>query len=162
MADDTSGSVGPNLFTGGEVVTETLVDRISRAPANPLNRDDVIDPLHELAGVLHDVGLEPTSGGGKVTFAGRDPIFGSPLPLATMAAVALMAKSVSIAALWRFRGRAGQNLSINLGRALQSAVPFLRPEMGVAKRLSTREPCRPEQSVHANPHVCGTDGGCYL
>jgi crotonobetainyl-CoA:carnitine CoA-transferase CaiB-like acyl-CoA transferase len=103
---------------------ETLVDRISRALANPLNRDDVIDPLHELAGVLHDVGLEPTSGGGKVTFAGRDPIIGSPLPLATMAAVALMAKSVSIAALWRFRGGAGQNLSVNLGQALHRLCPF--------------------------------------
>jgi hypothetical protein len=44
---------------------------------NLLNRDDVIDPLRELAGVLHDVGLEPTSGGCKVTFAGRDPIIGS-------------------------------------------------------------------------------------
>jgi hypothetical protein len=41
-----------------------------------------------------------------------------------MAAVALMAKSVSIAALWRFRGGAGQNLSVNLGQALHRLCPF--------------------------------------
>jgi hypothetical protein len=36
--------------------------------------------MRELANVLRGVGLEPESGGGAVTFAGRDPIVGSPLP----------------------------------------------------------------------------------
>jgi hypothetical protein len=87
-----------------------LADRIRYAMANPRNDDHAIDPMRELANVLREVGLEPGSGGGAVTFAGRDPIVSSPLPFATMAAVALMAKAVSVAELWWFRGGRGQDL----------------------------------------------------
>ena len=69
-----------------------LADRIRYALANPLSDDRAIDPMRELADVLREVGLEPGSSGGAVTFTGRDPIVGSPLPFATMAAVTLMAK----------------------------------------------------------------------
>jgi hypothetical protein len=72
-----------------------LADRIRHALSNPLNDDHAIDPMRELADVLREVGLEPRSSGGAVTFTGRDPIISSPLPVATMAAVALMAKAVS-------------------------------------------------------------------
>jgi hypothetical protein len=81
-----------------------LVDRIQRALADSISRDDVVDPMQELGALLREVGLDPAAGGGAVNFAGRDPIVASPLPFATMAAVALMAKSISVAALWRFRG----------------------------------------------------------
>src|ERR1700757_1339464 len=101
-----------------------LADRIRYAVSNPLNDDHAIDPMRELANVLREVGLEPQSGGGAVTFTGRDPIISSPLPFATMAAVALMAKAVSVAELWRFRGGQGQNLSVSLGKALHRLCPF--------------------------------------
>jgi crotonobetainyl-CoA:carnitine CoA-transferase CaiB-like acyl-CoA transferase len=101
-----------------------LIDRIRRALADPLNRDDVIDPMQELGALLSEVGLDRASGGGAVSFAGRDPIVASPLPFATMAAVALMAKSISVAALWRFRGGAGQDMSVDLGEALHRLCPF--------------------------------------
>ena len=73
-------------------------DRIRYALANPLCDDQSIDPMRELAALLREVGLETESGGGTLPFAGRDPIVSSPLPFATMAAVALMAKAVSVAA----------------------------------------------------------------
>jgi hypothetical protein len=101
-----------------------LADRIRCALANPLSDDHAIDPMRELAELLRELGLEPRSGGGVVTFVGRDPIVCSPLPFATMAAVALMAKAVSLAALWRFRGGQGQDLSVNLGKALHRLCPF--------------------------------------
>jgi hypothetical protein len=56
-----------------------LADRIRYALANPLRDDHAIDPMRELADLLREVGLEPESGGGAVTFAGRDPIVSSPL-----------------------------------------------------------------------------------
>jgi hypothetical protein len=99
-------------------------DRIRCALANPLSDDRAIDPMRELAELLREVGLEPQSGGGAVTFAGCDPIVGSPLPFATMAAVTLMAKAVSVAELWRFRGGQSQDLSVNLGKALHRLCPF--------------------------------------
>jgi crotonobetainyl-CoA:carnitine CoA-transferase CaiB-like acyl-CoA transferase len=101
-----------------------LAPKIRAALASPLSDDRTIDPLRELAAVLDRVGLNLASGGGKVTFSGRDPIVSSPLPLATMAAVALMAKAVSVAELWRFRGGAGQDLSLDLGMALRRLCPF--------------------------------------
>jgi hypothetical protein len=79
--------------------------------------------MRELAALLREVDLEPEGGGGAVTFAGRDPIVSSPLPFATMAAVALMAKAVSVAALWRSRGGQGRDLSVNLGKALHRLCP---------------------------------------
>jgi crotonobetainyl-CoA:carnitine CoA-transferase CaiB-like acyl-CoA transferase len=101
-----------------------LADRIRYALAHPLRDDHAIDPMRELAKLLREVGLEVGSGGGAVTFAGRDPIVSSPLPFATMAAVALMAKAVSVAELWRFRGGPGQYLSVDLGKALHRLCPF--------------------------------------
>src|SRR5271170_5490886 len=101
-----------------------LVDRIQRALADPLSRDDVVDPMQELSALMREVGLDPAAGGGAVSFAGCVPIVASPLPFATMAAVALMAKSISVAALWRFRGGAGQDLSVDLGQALHRLCPF--------------------------------------
>jgi hypothetical protein len=66
-----------------------LADRIRYAFARPLGGDHTIDPMRELAEVRREVGLEPGSSGGSVTFTGRGPIVSNPLPFATMAAVAL-------------------------------------------------------------------------
>lgn len=95
-----------------------LTNRIRYALANPFRDDRAIDPVRELADVLREVGLEPGSGGGAVTFTGCDPIISSPLPFATMAAVALMAKAVSVAELWHFHGGQGQDLLVNVGKDL--------------------------------------------
>jgi crotonobetainyl-CoA:carnitine CoA-transferase CaiB-like acyl-CoA transferase len=121
-----------------------LANRIRDALANPLRDDQAIDPMRELANVLREVGLEPGSGGGAVTFAGRDPIIGSPLPFATMAAVALMAKAVSVAALWRFRGGRGQDLSVNLGKALHRLCPFYDKKWEMLNGYAPGNPADPK------------------
>ena len=101
-----------------------LKSRIEASLRNPISDDRTIDPMRELAGVLSAFGLEPGAGGGQVTFSGRDPIVSSPLPLATMAAVSLMAKAVAVADLWRFRTGETQDLSVCLGQALHRLCPF--------------------------------------
>lgn len=97
-----------------------ILDRLN----DPITDDRRVDPMRELAEVLGVVGLDLRSGGGEIAFVGRDPIVKSALPLATMAAVSLMAKAVSIADLWKFRGGAGQDLSVNLGQVLHRLCPF--------------------------------------
>jgi crotonobetainyl-CoA:carnitine CoA-transferase CaiB-like acyl-CoA transferase len=119
-------------------------NRIRYALSNPLNEDHAIDPMRELANVLREVGLEPRSGGGAVTFTGRDPIISSPLPFATMAAVALMAKAVSVAELWRFRGGQGQNLSVNLGKALHRLCPFYDKKWELLNGYAPGNPADPK------------------
>jgi crotonobetainyl-CoA:carnitine CoA-transferase CaiB-like acyl-CoA transferase len=125
-----------------------LVDRIQRALGDPLSRDNVIDPMQELSALLREVGLDPAAGGGAVSFAGRDPIVASPLPFATMAAVALMAKSISVAALWRFRGGAGQDLSVDLGQALHRLCPFYDRKWELLNGYAPGNPADP-----ANPFM---------
>ena len=101
-----------------------LTQRIQSALAKPLRDDRSVDPMRELTGVLKEVGLTPAAAGGAVAFTGRDPIVRSTLPLATMAAVALMAKAVAVADIWRFRGGSSQDLSVNLGQVLHRLCPF--------------------------------------
>src|ERR1700732_4181638 len=98
--------------------------RITDALAKPILDDRRIDPMRELTEVLGVVRLDPFSGGGEIAFIGRDTIVKRPLPLATMAAVSLMAKAVSVADLWRFRGGASQDLSVNLGQVPHRLCPF--------------------------------------
>jgi hypothetical protein len=90
------------------------------------------------------VGLEPGSSGGAVTFTGRDPIISSPLPFATMAAVALMAKAVSVAELWRFRGGQGQDLLVNLGKALHRLCPFYDKKWELLNGYAPGNPADPK------------------
>ena len=101
-----------------------LQQRIRAALAKPIHDDHSLDPLRELEDVLQGVGLNLESAGGSIRFAGKDPIISSPLPLATMAGVGLMAKAVAVADIWRFRTGQGQDLSLNLGQVLHRLCPF--------------------------------------
>jgi crotonobetainyl-CoA:carnitine CoA-transferase CaiB-like acyl-CoA transferase len=101
-----------------------LQQRIRAALAKPMGDDRSLDPLHELEDVLQGVGLNLESAGGSIRFAGKDPIISSPLPLATMAGVGLMAKAVAVADIWRLRTGQGQDLSLNLGQVLHRLCPF--------------------------------------
>jgi len=129
-----------------------LADRIRYALANPLSGDHAIDPMRELADVLREVGLEPGSSGGAVTFTGRDPIVSSPLPFATMAAVALLAKAVSVAELWRFRGGQGQDLLVNLGKALHRLCPFYDKKWELLNGYA--QVIRRIRRIHSCPRTC--------
>lgn len=104
--------------------TPVIGERIRRVLAAPLTSDDVVDPDRELAQVLATVGLTSCSAGGSVTFAGKDPILKSPWPLATMGGVALMAKAVAVANLWRHRTGEGQDLTLDLRRVPHRLCPF--------------------------------------
>ena len=99
-------------------------ERIRQVLAAPMTSDDVLDPDRELDRVLATVGLTAASAGGSVTFTGKDPILKSPWPLATMGGVALMAKAVAVADLWRYRTGQGQDLSLDLRRVPHRLCPF--------------------------------------
>ena len=105
------------MAIGDQRLSETTVEnaaRIRQVLATPITSDDVLNPQQELARVLSTVGLTTTSGGGSVTFTGKDPILKSPWPLATMGGVALMAKAVAVADFWRYRTGQGQDLALDL------------------------------------------------
>src|SRR5260370_17207063 len=105
-------------------VTNAIADKIRRSLASPITTDDVLDPHKELFDVLASVGLDPSDCGGKVTFLGKDPILRRPWPLAMMAGVALVAKSIAVADLWRYRTGKGQDLTIALPQTPHPLLPF--------------------------------------
>jgi len=123
----------------------SMESRIRSALKNRLKDDQSIDLIHELNEVLQPLGLDNHSAGGSLTFTGRDPIIKSPLPLASMAAVGLMAKAVAVADLWRFRGGEAQDLSVNLGQVLHRLCPFYD---GKWELLNGRPPAMPSDPTN--------------
>ena len=102
-----------------DLLTETLRSKL----ANPERSPDF--GLHAAVNqVLNDVGLSTADSGGKLTFYGSDPILPSPLRFGTMAAVGLAARSVAVAALWRQATGEGQDISVDVRKALRRFCGF--------------------------------------
>ena len=73
-------------------------------------------------------------GGGKLAFYGQDPIIASPFRFGSMAAIGLAAKSVAVAALWKHRTGEGQDISLDVRKALRALLRILRGEVGDYQR----------------------------
>jgi crotonobetainyl-CoA:carnitine CoA-transferase CaiB-like acyl-CoA transferase len=96
-----------------DLLTETLQSKL----ANP-ERSSNFDLHGGVNQVLKDVGMSTADSGGKITFYGRDPIIPSPHRFGTMAAIGLAAKAVAVAALWRHRTGEGQDIGVDVRKAL--------------------------------------------
>jgi len=102
-----------------DLLTETLQSKL----ANPERSSDF--DLHGAVNqVLNDVGLSTSDTGGELTFYGSDPILQSPLRFGTMAAIGLAARSVAVAALWRQATGEGQDISVDVRKALRRFCGF--------------------------------------
>src|SRR5499427_5907156 len=100
-------------------LTETIQSKLAN-PEHSANFD-----LHGAVNdVLKDVGMSAADSGGKLTFYGRDPIIPSPHRFGTMAAIGLAAKAVAIAALWRHRTDEGQDITVDVRKALRRFCGF--------------------------------------
>jgi len=100
-------------------LTETLESQLA-SPATSPEFD-----LHQVVNeVLADVGLSTADSGGKLSFYGQDPILPSPLRFGAMAAAALAAKSVAVAALWKSRTGEGQDISLDVRKAIRRFCGF--------------------------------------
>lgn len=76
-----------------------------------------------LDALLDELGLSVADTGGSVTFAGADPILPSRLRLAAAIGIPIMAGAVGAAAIWRARGGAGQDLHLDLCKAVHGITP---------------------------------------
>ena len=102
-----------------DLLTEKLLSKLG----NPERSSDI--DLHGAANdVLKDVGMSTADSGGKISFYGRDPIIPSPHRFGTMAAIGLAAKAVAIAALWRHRTGEGQDIGVDVRKALRRFAGF--------------------------------------
>src|SRR6202790_4643474 len=104
-------------------VTDPLSERLESKLSNPATSPE-FDLHEELNQVLADVGMTASDSGGELTFYRQDPIIPSPIRFGAMAAIGLAAKSVSVAALWRQRTGEGQNISVDVRKALKRFCGF--------------------------------------
>src|ERR1700738_4788851 len=110
-----------SVETSGESdrLTATLEERLSHPATSP--DFDLKEDVNE---VLADVGMTSDDCGGELSFYGSDPILQSPLRFGTMAAIGLAARSVAVAALWRQATGEGQNISVDVRKALRRFCGF--------------------------------------
>ena len=114
MTDRTVETIGES-----NRLTETLEGRLSYPATSP--DFDLERGVNE---VLADVGMTRDDCGGELSFYGQDPILPSPLRFGTMAAIGLAARSVAVAALWRQATGEGQNISVDVRKALRRFCGF--------------------------------------
>jgi crotonobetainyl-CoA:carnitine CoA-transferase CaiB-like acyl-CoA transferase len=107
------------LTAGASRLTETLESTLENPASSP-----GFDLLANTNEVLSDVGLTAADGGGRLSFYGQDPIISSPHRFGAMAAIGLAAKSVAAAALWRARTGEGQDIHVDVRKALRRFCGF--------------------------------------
>jgi hypothetical protein len=86
----------------------------------------------EFAKVLADVGIDPALTGGRITFAGEDPILPSKHRLGAIMAMGMMAPAAATQVLYKMRGGAAQDLSVDLRAAVAHINPIVafKPTVG--------------------------------
>src|SRR6266850_6551221 len=114
-------TTGRTLPANGESnrLTGVLEGRLSHPATSP--DFDLKNGVNE---VLADIGMTTADCGGELSFYGQDPILPSPLRFGTMAATGLAARSVALAALWRQTSGEGQNISVDVRKALRRFYGF--------------------------------------
>lgn len=100
-----------------------LTGQVAAAVAKPAEHDG-FDPHAALGEVLAGIGMSPADTGGRIEFAGADPVVPSTLRLGGASAIALAAKSAAVAKLWRLRGGEGQDIAADLRVTPHRLCPF--------------------------------------
>src|SRR5215475_12822454 len=76
--------------------------------------------------VMHELGLSPEDTGGSITFIGEDPIFPSKHRLGACIGIPIMAGAAGIADIWRQRSGRGQDLTLDLRKAIHGINPMYK------------------------------------
>ena len=120
------------MGTIGDGLTDTLKSKLS----NPVQSPEF--DLHAVTNeVLEGVGLTTADSGGKLTFYGKDPIVPSCFRFGAMSAISLAAKAVAAAAIWKLRTGEGQDIYVDVRRALKRFAPFFERQY---EKLNGRPP----------------------
>ena len=102
------------MIESGEALTQVLLKNLANRKT-----DAHIDLAAETEQLLNAVGACSGESGGRLSFYGKDPIVPSVVPFASMAAVGLAAKSIQVAAIWRMRTGQGQDIHVDVRKALR-------------------------------------------
>jgi crotonobetainyl-CoA:carnitine CoA-transferase CaiB-like acyl-CoA transferase len=104
--------------------TENLANRIIANYDNPLQSSTIDVPGH-VESLLQSLGATTADSGGKVSYYDSDPITPDRLPYGSISAIALAAKAILIAKIWKERTGEGQDIHIDVRKSLRRLTPFL-------------------------------------
>ena len=103
--------------------TDRLTEALEQKLSHPATSPDI--NLHQCVNdVLADIDMTTDDSGGKLGFYGQDPILPSSVRFGTMAAIGLAARSVALAALWKEATGEGQDISVDVRKALRRFYGF--------------------------------------
>jgi hypothetical protein len=103
---------------------ETLARSILANYNNQL-QSSTIDLTAHVESLLQNLGATTSDSGGKVTYYGSDPITPDRLPYGAISAISLAAKAILIAKIWKERTGEGQDIHVDVRKALRRLTPFL-------------------------------------
>jgi crotonobetainyl-CoA:carnitine CoA-transferase CaiB-like acyl-CoA transferase len=104
--------------TGAEL-TQTLLHNL----ANRMTSSN-FDLVRDTNDVLSIVGASAEDCGGKLSFYGADPVAQSVVRMGGMAAIALAAKAVMVAKIWKMRTGLGQDIHVDARKSLHRFAGF--------------------------------------
>ena len=107
--------------------TTAATGRLTKALETKLNNRATTSDfdLHaETNEVLKDIGLTTADAGGKLSFYGSDPILPSSIRFGGAAAIGLAVRSVALSALWKQTTGEGQDISVDVRKALRRFCGF--------------------------------------
>jgi crotonobetainyl-CoA:carnitine CoA-transferase CaiB-like acyl-CoA transferase len=117
----------PGFPTARSVEANGATDKLTKSLEYQLSHPSTspeFDLHRGVNDVLADVGLTTGDSGGKLSFYGADPIIPTPFRFGTMAALGMAARSVALAALWRQTTGEGQDISLDVRKALRRFCGF--------------------------------------
>jgi crotonobetainyl-CoA:carnitine CoA-transferase CaiB-like acyl-CoA transferase len=88
----------------------------------PVNNHDDMRKVTD--NILRDAGLTIEDGGGKVTFAGKEPVRKTVIKAGAAPAIILAANAVAEAAIWKERTGEGQDIHVDLRKAWIEQSPW--------------------------------------
>ncbi|MGW1874214.1 hypothetical protein [Streptomyces sp. NPDC001975] len=100
-----------------------MVDQGDEAAREGTSGSGEFDPRAALEELLAPTGLSIADAGGRVSFAGADPVVADRIRLGAAVGIPMMAGAVGAAALHRIRTGAGQDLHLDLRQAVHHITP---------------------------------------
>jgi crotonobetainyl-CoA:carnitine CoA-transferase CaiB-like acyl-CoA transferase len=102
---------------------ESLTKQLEHNLASPQTSTE-FDLAGETEALLASIGASSSESGGALSFYGSDPIVPSVVRFGAAAAVALAAKALLVASIWRLRTGESQDIHVDVRKALRRFAPF--------------------------------------
>src|ERR1700678_4774578 len=138
---------------------KTLANGIIANYDNQLQSSAIDLPAH-VESLLQSLGATTSDSGGKVTYYGSDPITPDRLPYGSISAISLAAKAILIAKIWKERTGEGQEVHIDVRKALRRLTPFLDGKWELVNGFPGRTD--PHSPFTGGPDIVPTKDGKWV